>query len=104
MSESFPLAETEDEISISLDGVLNVGSASALRERMLEALGRDKKLILKGEGVELVSTPVIQVLLAGGREAEGSGIAFKLTEPSPVLVSALEGLGFGDDLKRWSGA
>ena len=102
MSQSFPLAENEDNVTISLDGNMNVGSAQALRDRLLEALGRDKKLLLDGRSVELVSTAAVQLLLAGSREAEESGIGFGLIEPSPVLVGALEGLGFSEELKRWS--
>ena len=102
MSQSFPLAENEDNVTISLDGNLNVGSAQALRDRLLEALGREKKLSLDGRSVERASTSAVQLLLAGSREAEESGFGFALIEPSPALSGALEALGFGDELKRWS--
>lgn len=102
MSQSFPLVETENDITVSLTNLLALGDAPALHESLLEALAKDKDLILNGKAVELVSTPVIQVLLAGGRAAEKNGVTFVFINTSSVLAEAFEELGFGDELRRWS--
>lgn len=81
---------------------LDLGAATPLRDRIVEALDAGHGLVLDGEAVERVSTACLQVLVAAARAAARDNLSFLITNPSRVLAAAIADLALQDVLPTGS--
>lgn len=65
----------------------------ALRDRSASAA-----FILDGSAVERITTPCLQLLAAAAKSASQSDMAFKLKNPSPTLIAAIQDLGLANSI------
>jgi anti-anti-sigma regulatory factor len=91
----------EGTVVVSLGSALDALAAAPLHLALADASARDMDVRLRGEDIERVSTPSLQVLLAAAREVEAQGHDFALAAPSATLTQALEDLGLAAEVKRW---
>ena len=70
--------------------------AEDLRVRLVLASDVDGDILIDGSQVESVGQAVIQLLLAAREEAERSGQAFTITNPSPALTQRLGACGLAN--------
>jgi anti-anti-sigma regulatory factor len=84
----------------TLPQVLDLTAANALRDN-LAALLDGRTVVLDAAGVERMSTPCAQVLLAAGRTAGPGGAAFRILGASAVFRAALADLGLQAEFSKW---
>jgi len=73
-------------MSIALPSVLDTATASVLHSTFCDAIGRDEALLIDGSAVERVGQACLQVLAAATVQAQRSGFAFRIDEPSAPLA------------------
>lgn len=76
---------------------LSLAAAPALKQVLFAALGDRCPCQVDGSAVSTISTAAIQVLIAAARQQTGYGVAWRLVDPSPVLVQAITDLGLSQD-------
>jgi anti-anti-sigma regulatory factor len=84
----------------TLPAVLDLTEAQSLRNTVA-ALLADRSLILDASGVERMSTPCSQILLAAGRAADLAGSSFRIVDASEVFRTALADLGLNVEFGKW---
>lgn len=83
---------------VRLPADLGLGAAEPLRAALVAAIDGGGALVLDGAAVERVSTACLQVLVAAARAAAAAGLAFRITDPTPVLSGAVADLALQDAL------
>lgn len=86
--------------SIALPAVLDQRVAEALSSEIARALAGGG-VSLDASGVDRVTTPGVQFLLAAGAAADAAAAPFALAEPSAALASAISTLGLEPRFARW---
>jgi chemotaxis protein CheX len=84
----------------ALANMLDLTQASHLRDEMLRLAG-EPGIVLDAAGVERMSTPCAQILLAAGRTARASEKSFKITNASEVFRTAITDLGLQAEFGNW---
>lgn len=90
--------------SLALPANLDIGTAQELQESLAAALEQSPVLRLNGSKTQQVSTPGVQLLLSAAQSAAAGGGRLVLSNPSPALKEAFEGLGLPNQLSEWSAA
>jgi anti-anti-sigma regulatory factor len=85
---------------LALPQVLDLTAAQDLRDSMIR-LSTEHGILLDASGVERMSTPCIQVLLAAGRAVDISGKSFKIVRASDVFRTAIADLGLHAEFSNW---
>lgn len=86
--------------SHALPQILDLTEAHNLRDNMIRLCG-EPGILLDASGVERMSTPCVQVLLAAGRAAEVSRKSFKIVKASDVFRAAIADLGLQAEFRNW---
>lgn len=96
------LKENNGRLEIELPGVLDLPTASELRDILLDALSRDSAadVVLKGGAVERIATACIQVVLAAATGFRLAARQLEVENASEAMASAFRHLGLGDDLAK----
>lgn len=81
--------ESETEYAIRLEGVIDISSASELKDMFLQALGSGRVLRVSLGSVACIDLTAVQLLWAAGQQARRSGGEFHLTGQLPEPVSML---------------
>lgn len=76
---------------MQLPEILDAPAAAALRDGLLKLRGAP--LTLDASGVQRISTPVVQVLMAAARSWARDGLAFQVGSASPAFSAARRVLG-----------
>ena len=108
MTSQTEAADTVDIVALPAGGrephalpqILDLTEAQNLRDSMIRA-SAEHSIVLDASGVERMSTPCIQVLLAAGRAAEISRKPFKIVNASDVFRSAIDDLGLHAEFSNW---
>lgn len=90
---------SNNEEHIILEPVLDIANATSFHERLERALADNPQLVLNGEGVERVTTPSIQLILAAALSLQEGGGRLLIENPSDVLKQAIEDLGLTSQLQ-----
>jgi anti-anti-sigma regulatory factor len=98
----FALSGKGKSVALTLSPVVDILAAPDLHAALLKALERGRTIAIDAAPVERISTPAIQVLLAAAKAAEAAKLKFRVTNPSPALVSAFADLGLKPTLDQWS--
>ncbi len=98
---SFDLKTTDNGAEIELASVMDMRAADPLKTALLEALAGQQPLSIKADAVDRMSTPCIQVLVAGATAMQRTDMPFKLTGPSQAFIDAFNDLGLFPVLKQW---
>ena len=77
---------------------LDITTASALRQQLLNALQAGKPLDIDGRAVRKIHTVALQLFLSLTAEAQSQGLPVSWRNPSPVLVEGARLLGLADAL------
>jgi chemotaxis protein CheX len=101
-------ANTDDIVALpagacephTLPQILDLTEAQNLRDIMIRLSG-EQDILLDAGGVERMSTPCVQVLLAAGRGAEISRKSFKIVNASDVFRTAIADLGLHAEFSNW---
>ena len=80
---------------LTLPASLDLTWADALHRELQERIGHDVALLIDGRDVDRVSTPCVQLLVAGALGARAHNLAFHITAASAVLAGAISDLGLG---------
>ncbi len=91
----------DKSINVILPPVLDIPTAEALRDNMLDALASGMTLTLDSAQVEQMTTPGIQMLLAVADCAKRRETAFKIANPSEALIEAFRDSGLFSQLMAW---
>lgn len=91
----------DNMVQVTLPPIMDVARAEALRESLLETIAPDMILRLDSKDVEQLTTPGIQMLLAVAECASRKGMAFKLANPSELLIEAFKDSGLYSQLMAW---
>jgi anti-anti-sigma regulatory factor len=84
----------------ALPQMLDLTQAAQLREEMIR-IGADRSVVLDASGVERMSTPCAQILLAAARSAQAASKPFKITQASELFRTAITDLGLQHELDKW---
>ncbi|MGJ5179360.1 STAS domain-containing protein [Bradyrhizobium oligotrophicum] len=104
MTDANPTADsgaTDDaQVAHVLSSMLDLTQAAHLRDEMVRIAGRGG-IVLDASGVERMSTPCVQILLAAARGAQAANKPFKITQASELFLTALAELGLQDEFDNW---
>ncbi len=78
---------------IALDIDLDLPAARRLKETLVEALAGEGPVALDAAGVERLSTPAIQVILAAGEHSVACGRPLSIRNATAAFKAAFEDLG-----------
>lgn len=96
MSLSHP---SEKGISLSLDAVLDMRAAVALKGALQQGLEQKRSLIIDASAVSRMSTACVQVLTAFILETRKTNQPLVFSKVSPVFQGAFSSLGLGEILE-----
>lgn len=99
--EDLTLIEKDDGVRITLPAVLDLSAAGPLKAVFEEALAGGRPLAVDANGVERLSTPCIQVLIAAEAAMKAAGLPFTLANPSDAFIDNFNDLGVFFILKQW---
>jgi len=88
---------------LALPSVMDLLAADPLRARLLEAIAARAPIVLMAGDVERLSTPCIQVLLAGARWAKAAGVSLRIDGAPADFRGAIEDLGLIGEFEQWLG-
>lgn len=88
--------------TIELVPFLDLVAAMPLKESLVEAFDGHSVVEVDGAGVEFVSTPCVQLLLAAKRTAQTSMTDFVIKKPSEAMLTAFKDLGVEAELGKGS--
>lgn len=94
--------EAAGDATILLPASSTMPQAAALRERMLEALEAHGEITVDAKNVEIITTPVAQVLIAAHRSLEKRGGGLDVIHLCDEFSDCLHELGLGKWLEHWS--
>ncbi|NJO36412.1 MAG: STAS domain-containing protein [Rhizobiales bacterium] len=96
-------SEVVDETcQITLPRVLDIPAAAELRDTVLESVVSGMTVILKSDGVEQVTTPGIQVLMAVAAHVDFQKAKLTVAGPSDALINGFSDLGLFSQLMSWN--
>jgi anti-anti-sigma regulatory factor len=99
---SFEMTAIDGGRRLKLPAVLDLLAAEGLREALKETVVLGGRLELDASQVERMSTPCIQVMLAGARAMADGGVAFSLDQPSDAFMNGFYDLGLAAELAEWT--
>jgi len=88
-------------LEITLSRELDLLAAEGLKNDLVRLLQQDGDLVIKGDEVERVSTPCIEILVAAAAAFNDGGRGFELQSPSPSLCDSFEAVGLADRIELW---
>ncbi|HTT07903.1 MAG TPA: STAS domain-containing protein [Gammaproteobacteria bacterium] len=83
----------QNHAPITLEPVITISEAAALKDQLLPHIGRSGEIIIDGSRVESVDTAALQVLLAFVRSARAQGAIIRWSGISSALQNAAQLLG-----------
>ncbi|CCD97514.1 STAS domain-containing protein [Bradyrhizobium sp. STM 3809] len=92
-----------DELQIAphvLPQMLDLTQAGKLRDEMIQ-LANAGDVLLDASGVERMSTPCVQILLAAGRGAQAASRSFRIVQASELFRTAIADLGLRNEFENW---
>lgn len=99
---SFEMTAVEGGRRLKLPSVLDMLAAEGLREALKETLVLGGPLAIDASQVDRMSTPCIQVLVAGGRAMADAGVAFTIEQPSEAFMNGFYDLGLAGVVSEWA--
>ena len=84
----------------ALPQMLDLTQAAQLRDEMIR-IAEGGSIELDASGVERMSTPCVQILLAAGRGARAANKSFKITQASELFRTAVAELGLRNEFDNW---
>ncbi|CAL75692.1 conserved hypothetical protein; putative anti-sigma factor antagonist [Bradyrhizobium sp. ORS 278] len=104
MTDAIPTTEpgATDDIAAAyvLPQMLDLTQATQLRDEMIR-LAAAGDVLLDAAGVERMSTPCVQILLAAAHGARAANKSFKITQPSELFRTAIADLGLRHEFENW---
>ena len=94
--------QMDDTYQVTLPRVLDIPAAAELRDGVLEMTESGMTVSIRSGGVEQVTTPGIQVLLAVADYAGRKNARFTMVEPSEALIDGFSNLGLFAQLMAWN--
>jgi len=82
------LEESEMQSVIRLEGVIDISSASELKELLIAVLGAGREVRISLEGARDLDVTAVELLWAAEREAVKAGIKLSPAASVPVPISA----------------
>ncbi|CCD96264.1 conserved hypothetical protein; putative Sulphate transporter/antisigma-factor antagonist STAS [Bradyrhizobium sp. ORS 375] len=96
-----PGAADESQIAAHpLPQMLDLTQAAQLRDEMIQ-LANAGDILLDASGVERMSTPCVQILLAAGRGARAANRSFRIMQASELFRTAIADLGLRNEFENW---
>lgn len=92
----FKTINSNDEICLNLNPVMDLNVAEDLRLEFLDCLAKDKKIKVMAGDVERITTPCLQVLFAMKSKTTQQEIDFLIPEMSDAFQKALKDVGLDD--------
>jgi len=92
----------DDTCLITLPRVLDIPAAAELRETVLDLVVSGMTVTLKSDGVEQVTTPGVQVLMAVAAHIDFQKAKLTVAGPSDVLIDSFSDLGLFSQLMAWN--
>lgn len=99
--EPFQVAASESGSRLGLLPVMDLRVAPAFRSTLLDLIAQGRPLEIAADDVERLSTPCIQVLLAGAAAMEKAGIPFRIVGPTDAFIAAFDDLGLFPIIMKW---
>lgn len=93
---SFTITDTETEISLTLNPILDLTTAEDLRQAFLTCLASGKNIKIVAGTVERISTPCLQVFLAMKNKTALHHIDFLISAMPESFKKALKDIGLDD--------
>ena len=93
-------AEAASATAYPLPQMLDLMQASQLRDDLIRLSGHES-ILLDASGVERMSTPCAQILLAAGHGAKAANKLFKITQASELFRTAIADLGLRHEFDNW---
>lgn len=90
------------KITIELVPFLDLVAATPLKESLVEAFDGHESIEVDGSGVEFISTPCVQLLLAAKRTSQTNCTDFIIKNMSEVMLSAFQDIGVDAELGQGS--
>lgn len=87
---------------LTLAPILDILVAEPLREMLRESVVLGGRLEIDAGMVERVTTPCVQVLVAGTAALSAKGIDVAIRRPSEPFMTALYDLGLRDVVAQWT--
>ncbi|MBL8669606.1 MAG: STAS domain-containing protein [Alphaproteobacteria bacterium] len=87
--------------TLRLAPVNDVVAAPALKRALLELSKAGRRIAIDAEGVERITTPCVQVLLAARRALASAGHELLVGPSSPAFRLAFDDLGLSEELQLW---
>ncbi|MGY3454456.1 STAS domain-containing protein [Bradyrhizobium sp. USDA 4353] len=87
-------------VAYALPQMLDLTQAVPLRDEMVR-LAAAGSIALDASGVERMSTPCVQILLAAARGAKAANKPFKITQASELFRTAVAELGLRNEFEDW---
>ena len=78
---------------LRLPPALDLLSAATLQDRLQDRLNHGLPLVIDAAEVERLGTPCLQLLIAASREAQASGLGFRIEAASTPFRAAIADLG-----------
>ena len=94
------MAENENDLTgcLILPAVADLPFAATLKAQIVEGLAVGKSMSIDGSGVQRISSPCLQVLVAGMNAFTASGAPFVIVGPSSALLETITTLGLSNAL------
>jgi len=99
---SFEMTAIDGGRRLKLPAVLDLLAAEGLREAIRETAVLGGRLEIDAAQVERMSTPCIQVLVAGGRALNAAGVVPLIDQPSDAFMNGFYDLGLALELADWT--
>jgi anti-anti-sigma factor len=84
------VADHGDHMLLTLAGDLDFAAHAAVEEQLVALVGAGHPVVVDCAGITFLDSMGLRALVAGQREAEAVGVAFRLTAPSPPVLRVLE--------------
>jgi len=95
---SYAIANSDDEISLTLKSIMDLTEAENLRLTFLDCLTKGKSLKIVASEVERITTPCLQILLSLKNRADFHHIDFSIVDMTEAFKSALYDIGLEEHI------
>ncbi|SCA54850.1 conserved hypothetical protein [Candidatus Terasakiella magnetica] len=102
MSDTFSIKVENGVAGLSLIPILDMSVAEELLMSFRECTTLSKDVTIDSEGVERISTPCVQVMLAASIDVEANGGKFSIKNTSSGFERGMRDLGLSEYLDNWS--
>jgi anti-anti-sigma factor len=83
-----------DRVTLTVRGEVDLDSAEELRRAVLGCFQEDPAEVeVDVAGVSFLNSSGVSALLAGAREADGSGVRFTVSNPQPTVRKVIDTVG-----------